>query len=284
MRLRDLVVLLDDSARCEANLEMAAMLARTHDAHLTGLCLLELLIPIAPGYALAAYPDVFALQPVADLRDRARATAEKIEARFRETLRRDGLSGDWILGRGFPAEDAVQCARRADLVVIGQRNPDEQARHPVANDLLEDVLMGAGRPVLVVPYVGTYEVIGKSVLIGWKDSTQATRAAHDAMPLIDKSGKVTVLTVQRGRRDDEMLPGADMATHLARHGLTVSAARTVNDGSISDADAMLSYASDLGADLLVMGAYGHSRRREILLGGVTREIVDHMTLPVLMSH
>jgi len=104
--------------------------------------------------------------------------------------------------------------------------------------------------------------------------------------LIEPTASVTVLTVERARSgaDLQQVPSADMAEHLARHGLKVSAARTVTDGSISYADAILAYASDTGADLLVTGGYGHSRVRELILGGVSRELLDHMTLPVLMSH
>jgi nucleotide-binding universal stress UspA family protein len=104
---------------------------------------------------------------------------------------------------------------------------------------------------------------------------------HDSLPLLQSTAKVTVLSVQHAA--PAALPTADIAAHLARHGLAVAAARTVADG-ISHADALLSYACDIGADLLVVGGYGHSRVREVILGGVTRELLQHMTLPVLMSH
>jgi nucleotide-binding universal stress UspA family protein len=104
--------------------------------------------------------------------------------------------------------------------------------------------------------------------------------------LIEPTAMVTLLTVERrgSASDSREVPGADMAEHLARHGLKVSAARTVTDGTISYADALLAHASDIGADLLVTGGYGHSRARELILGGVSRELLDHMTVPVLMSH
>ena len=98
------------------------------------------------------------------------------------------------------------------------------------------------------------------------------------------AAKVTVLTVETGKPDGEALPTVDVAEHLARHGLEVSAARTVISGALTPADALLDYASDIGADLLVVGGYGHSRTREMIMGGVTRDLLRHMTIPVLMSH
>ncbi len=284
MSLRDLIVVLDDSPRNAAQLDFAAGLARQHDAHLTGLFLLELLVPALPGYALGSYPDVFAVQPSLDLSARAYEKAGAIETAFRDVLRRDGLKGDWVLGKGLAAEAAVRRAHSTDLLVVGQYNAEAKS-NPSMGDLIGDLLMDSGRPLLILPYAGKFEAVGKNVLVAWNDSAQSTRAVHDALPLIAPDAKVTVLSVQRPRRaEDEALPGAEIAEHLARHGFAVSAARTVSDGSLSDADALLGYASDNGADLLVMGGYGHSRRREIVFGGVTRSLLDHMTLPVLMSH
>ena len=146
--------------------------------------------------------------------------------------------------------------------------------------------MIAGRPLLLIPYAGEFATVGKNVLIGWTRTRESARAVHDALPLIAPSATVTVLTVEagRGKPDTRILPTADIAEHLARHGLTVSAARTVVSDGLTPADALLDYASDIGADLLVVGGYGHSRTREMILGGVTRDLLQHMTVPVLMSH
>lgn len=286
MSLRDVVVLLDGTLRSSVHLDVAAWLARTHGAHVTGLCLLDLLIPATPASVLGAYPMVYPAEPIGELRYRAAGKAAELEARFRERLLRDGLNGDWELAEGVPSEEAVRRARSADLVVIGQRDRDD-AMMPGATEILEDLLLEAGRPLLIVPYAGTFDAVGANVLIGWNDSAQSARAAHDVLPLLQPGAKATVLTVERPRGGGELPakpPGAKISEHLARHGIAVSAARTVNDGTISDADALLSCAWDIGADLLAVGGYGHSRRREILLGGVTRSLLDHMTLPVLMSH
>ncbi len=164
--------------------------------------------------------------------------------------------------------------------------PDPNAGLPaLGRHLLEDVLLTAGRPVLAIPFAGEFPVIGKNVLIAWTNSREAARALHDALPLIDPAATVTVLSVQDARAaEGEPTPTAAAAEHLARHGLKSVAARTVNDGSLPDHQAILSYAADIGADLLIAGCYGHSRARELMLGGVTRGLLPQMTIPVLMSH
>jgi nucleotide-binding universal stress UspA family protein len=182
-------------------------------------------------------------------------------------------------------EAVARRARAVDLAVLGQVDPDHKLPPP-ARHLIEDVLMNAGRPLLLIPFAGRFDTIGTNVLVGWNGSREAARATHDALPLIQPAATVTVLTVERGKpgEEPEEMPGADLVEHLARHGLAVTAARTAKDSSITDADALLSYASDIGADLLVVGGYGHSRARELILGGVSRELLQHMTVPLLMSH
>jgi nucleotide-binding universal stress UspA family protein len=286
MKLRDLVVLLDGSVRDEAKLAVALELARRHDAHLTGLCPLELLLPADMSFALGGYPDLWALPEFARKIDsQARTKAALIEAQFREMLRREGLKGDWLFETGSLIEAVTRRARAADLVVVGQADPDHPLA-PAARTLVEDLLMTAGRPLLLVPYAGRFESVGTSVLIGWTPTRESARAVHDALPLFAPTGKVTVLTVESpgSASDSEAVPSADIAEHLARHGLLVTAARTVVVDGLPPADALLDYASDIGADLLVVGGYGHSRTREMIMGGVTRDLLRHMTLPVLMSH
>src|SRR5271165_4806374 len=286
MALRDLVVLLDGSPRDDARLAVALGLARRDDAHLTGLCPFELLLPADMSFALGGYPDLWAIPEFAhQIEAEATAKAGLIEANFREHLRREGVRGEWVFDKGPLIPAVVHRVQTADLLVIGQADPENPP--PVAaRTLIEDVLMTAGRPLLLVPYAGRFDTVGKTVLVGWTRARESTRAVHDMLPLIEKSATVTVLTIEATRPapDTRILPTADIAEHLARHGLTVSAARTVVSDGLTPADALLDYASDIGADLLVVGGYGHSRTREMIMGGVTRELLQHMTVPVLMSH
>jgi nucleotide-binding universal stress UspA family protein len=137
--------------------------------------------------------------------------------------------------------------------------------------------------VLVVPRYGTFDTVGERVLVAWNGSREATRAVHDALPILKLATKVTVLSIDPERDTGDRIPSADIALHLARHGVAAEGTSTVGL-DISVGDLLLSRAADLGADLIVMGAYGHSRMRELVLGGATRHILQHMTVPVLMSH
>jgi nucleotide-binding universal stress UspA family protein len=283
MGLRDILVVLDGSSRDVNALAVAVELAQRHDAHLSGLCPKEMLYPDDLAFAVNGTPDLYALPGIAyQLDAKAIDRAATIEAGFREQLRRNGLAGDWQAPMGPVDLLVASRAGTTDLVVLAQTDPDRPLPK-VAGNLIEDVMMRCGRPILVVPYAGRFSRIGRTVLVGWNGSREAARAVHDALPLIEPAASVTVLQVERVGASVANLPTADIAAHLARHGVIVHAARTVADG-ISDADALLSYACDEGADLLVVGGYGHSRLRELVLGGVTRSLLRDMTLPVLISH
>jgi nucleotide-binding universal stress UspA family protein len=194
------------------------------------------------------------------------------------------VSAEWREVSEGVEGDAALHARYADLAIVGQLDPDR-----VEGNLLwprpEQVTLASGRPVLVVPYAGRFDTVGKRVLIGWNASREAARAVNDAMPLLAAAELVTVLTIdpREGPSEHGELPGADISLHLARHGVKAQIERTVSTG-LGIGEVLLSRAADLGADLLVTGAYGHSRARELLLGGATRTLLQSMTLPVLISH
>jgi nucleotide-binding universal stress UspA family protein len=284
MALKDLVVFLDPSAQSAARLELAASIASHHGARLTGNCLFDLLLPAEAELALSGYAQGVMVD---NLRGRFRDTAieqsARIEAGLAEVGRRNSLASAYRLLDGPALEVAIPPSRLADLVVVGQVDPDNPPPG-AGGSLVEELLFSAGRPLLIVPYAGKFESAGERVLIGWNGSREATRAIHDALPLISAAQEVTVLVVnpKAGATSGGEVPGAEIAAHLARHDIKASAAQTVTD-NISEADALLDYASDISADLLVVGGYGHSRLREYMLGGVTRSLLNHMTIPVLMS-
>jgi nucleotide-binding universal stress UspA family protein len=212
----------------------------------------------------------------------AAETAERIEATFKERLRICHVEGDWRMTSGKLREAAVQQARNADLVIVGQADPEHP---PTGGPLVEELLMTAGRPILIIPYVGRFETLGARILVGWNNSREATRSVNDAIPLLAKAASVIVLSARPSGRKPAThdANGAEITRHLACHGIRAEAAQTVMTGG-SASDVLLSYAADVSADLLVVGGYGHSRLRELVLGGVTRDLLHHMTLPVLMSH
>ena len=183
-----------------------------------------------------------------------------------------------------PAADRAGETLRCDVVVIGQRDPDtREIAGP--NHMPDHVLLSAGRPVLVVPHVGTYPSVGKRVMVAWDGSLPAARAVNDALPILRGAEKVNVITVYRHdvSADAGREPGERICRHLARHGIAARSQHFRANG-IGTGDLILSRAADEGTDLIVMGAYGHARWRELVLGGVTLHMLKHMTVPVLMFH
>jgi len=205
-----------------------------------------------------------------------------MEATFRERLRFSQLLGEWRVVSGKVSESLVRQARQADLVILGQINQDHPPP-PEGRQLAEDVLMTSGRPILAIPYIGDFQTVGTRILVGWNNSREAARAVNDAIPLLARAASVTILEVSARKSATDDVTSAGIMRHLTRHGIRAEMIRTVLASS-STPDLLLNYAADLSADLLVIGGYGHSRLRELVLGGVTRELLRHMTLPVLMSH
>jgi nucleotide-binding universal stress UspA family protein len=216
--------------------------------------------------------------------EQIRAQAEETRLLFEDIIGRHSLSSEWRAAPGWPSEVAAVHGRYADLIILGQINPDD-ARSPLVRPRPEEVALLAGRPILVVPYTGNFSNVGGNALVAWDASREATRAVNDAMPLLAGASSVTVIAVDPKQSQDGHgeIPGADIALHLARHGVSAQVECAVS-GGIGIGNTLLSRASDLGADLLVMGAYGHSRVHELWLGGATRTVLASMTLPVLMAH
>lgn len=175
--------------------------------------------------------------------------------------------------------------RYSDLLIVGQADPDEDLA-PERDDVPEYVVLNSGRPVLVIPYADTFQTVAQRIVIAWNGSIEAARTITAALPFLRKAKLVQVAVFDPvvGPSAHGEQPGADMALYLARHGVKVDVSQQRTGGEIDVGNALLSHASDFGADMIVMGGYGHSRFREILLGGVTRTVLQSMTVPVLMSH
>ncbi|CAM2172281.1 hypothetical protein BLAT2472_20386 [Burkholderia latens] len=197
---------------------------------------------------------------------------------------RAGHSVEWQAPAGHATEAAILHARHADLLVLGQENPDDRATY-VAPHFIEDVVMGTGRPALVVPYAGDVRTLGENVLIGWDGGREAARAMADALPQLARARFVNVETVARRPPDPDKTPaGVDVAAYFERHGVRTSFSTTPRERSVSVGATLLNRVSDLHADLLEMGLYSHARMHERVLGGATRTILEAMTVPVLPSH
>lgn len=275
--LKDIIVNLTPSQPHDPAADYAISLASLFGAHLTGVAFA--LEPSIPASAMGGI--------AGDVIDSAIAEAEQQAkdaiARFEAATKTQGVLSQHQMVTALVA-DAVnrfgQAARHFDLSVVLQPNPDDNT----ANDLiLESVLFGSGRPVVIVPYIQKDPVKLDHIVCCWDGSATAARAIGDAAPLLARAKTVELLIVTNGREKKNEEVGADMATHLARHKLNVTLQR-ITSADIDVGNAILSYAADRAADFLVMGGYGHSRWREFLLGGATRQILSSMTLPTLMSH
>ena len=280
MSYKDLLVQVDDTRSCAKRIEFAVALAVAHDAHLTGVYIIPESSPAGLVHPLSAARDPGHLQ------EKARDRAELALGRFADVAKRNQIAFETRAVQVLYTEvaDALAThARHADLVILGQHDPDDPAAGP--RSLPEEVILGSGRPALLVPYIGPAATFGERVTVAWDASRAAARAVNDALPLLERAKAVGVVTVnpraQPSGHGEE--PGADIGLHLARHGIKVEVQR-VEARDLDTANAILSHVANEGADLLVMGAYGHSRLREVVLGGVTRTILAEMTVPVLMSH
>ncbi|WP_166726972.1 universal stress protein [Crenobacter cavernae] len=278
MAYKSLLVHVDSSPRAAARLDTAIVLAQTFDAHLTGLFVAPL--PLSDGgFAAAPYPHTSGTTP-----DYVEASARRAQDTFENAVRLAGLASvEWRQLIGAPIEDMYLNARYHDLVIIGQGDPT-QSIDKLPTDYPQTVLMGAGRPVLIVPYSGSFDTVGQQILVGWDARQEATRALTNALPLLKRAKRTQVLTINPVHGGDHgEVPGMDIAIYLARHGVEVEV-MSEHGASVDVGNLLLSNAADMGADLIVMGAYGHSRLREIMLGGATQTVLESMTVPVLMSH
>lgn len=282
MSYKTILVHVDNDRHARERIELAARIANNENAHLVGA---------APtGISRFVYQTRYAYDG-GGMAAHLESHLEQLRKQARESLAAFEAAAQRIGARSFESREvddeagaglSLQ-ARYADLVVVGQVDPD----HPSAatlSDFPEFVVMNSGRPVLLVPYVGHFQTAGSRVLIAWDASTSATRAVTAALPLLQRAENVDVVVFNADTSSDAHgeQPGADIALYLARHDVRVNVVHQKT--SIDVGNALLSIAADLGSDMLVMGGYGHSRFREIILGGVTRTILQSMTVPILMAH
>jgi len=277
MAYKTILVHIDAGKRCPARVEVAIGLARQFDAHLIGLNALTLIQ--LPGYVVAGAGGM----PIAEIqKQRAGELAARAKDTFNKALSASGLTtAEWRTTE-LDALDAITLhGRYADLIVIGQPWADDGSG--LGSGFAERAMLEAGRPVLTVPYVGKFSTIGKRILVAWNAGREATRAVTDAIPFMQRAASVQVIVINPESGEHGAMPGSDIALYLARHGVNVEVYMD-ESGQKDIGSEILSRAADFGADLIVMGAYGHSRFREMVMGGASRTIIDSMTVPVLLSH
>ena len=278
--VRDILVPLQFTGTDAAALLAAAALAEAHQAHVAVLAAVSYPAPVATEWGMAASmisQDEFdrVLDSVRAAGEAARLQVERAgaacELRVVETL------------LNWPEEAAAMHARHADLAVIG--GLDLAAPNPRFSALFSALLLDAGRPVLVVPPAAKLLVPPRRVVLAWQPRREPSRAIHDALPLLPRDARVDVLMLdpEVGEFAHGQQPGADIAAHLARHGLQVQVVTQARAGRSTGA-AIVDHALQQHADLVVMGGYGHSRWRQQILGGTTRTVLEQATLAVLFSH
>jgi len=271
--IKAILVIIDADRRAAM---AAAQIAQRTGAHLNGVALtFDALLPIytvaAPiptELVVAAHDHSLSEAELArrDFDAIAKASGVSASSRVAETIAGDGLLG--IVG---------SCVL-TDLAVVGQTNPDR--REPLRDVLIESLLFHARLPLMLIPYAGVRDFQPDRAIIGWNGSSTAARAIRAALPLLSLARSVTVVVVDEDRPG---VTGAEVAAYLARHDIAAQL-REIEKPATGAGQALLRFAAEQNADWLVMGAYGHSRMREFLLGGVTRHIIADATLPVFMVH
>ena len=274
MAYKTILVSLNDVPRVDAMIDAAAQIAKTYDSHLIGCYVIP---------AVTIYPEVYAVD---DTRQQYfKTNIAVVKERFEAILRRDGLKGEWRTVNTVYSEIApslMEHGRAADLIVVSQIAEDQMAN--IEPGLVERAVMESGRPVLIIPRKGTLGEI-KSVVVGFNATREATRALFDGLPFLRGAKDVRVVWVDpyKERSVAGEVPGAEAAEALARHGVKATA-EGLAAGGANAGEALLQHVNDLGAELLIMGAYAHSRMREYIFGGATQHVLAHAKVPVLMSH
>lgn len=279
MSYKTILVHADMSKHAAARIKIAAQIAIAENAHLIGAAMTGISRFIYQDSAMDLSRTIVASH-IDSLYERANQALEQFDAIAKQM---DVASYEKRLVNDEPQGGLSMQARYCDLVVVSQTDPDEPVSNVIA-DLPQYVMLNCARPVLIVPYAGQFDHAGDDVLIAWDGGMEATRAVTNAIPLLKRAKNVTVAlfnpSAQFGVHGEQ--PGADIALYLARHNIKIEVVEQRT--AIDVGNALLSLAADLRSDLIVMGGYGHTRFRELLLGGVTMTVLNTMTAPVLMSH
>ena len=279
MTYRSIFVHADDSEACDRRFATAARITQMFPAQLKAAYLVPTsqLTPFASAVLRGDAKDRWFRQ-AADAHDAVRE-------RFRAIVTEAGVTDhSWVAPRGDPLAAAVMHARYSDLGIIGQPPRDEPTAEFSA-ELANAVVTASGRPVLFVPYIGSQKTLGERVLIAWKDSRESARAVNDALPFLKDAKKVHALAIMQddNANAQELRAELEVGAFLKRHDVDATVRRLVAP-DIEAGELLLSQASDLGSDLIVMGGYSRPRLSQLIWGGVTSVMLTSMTVPVLMSH
>lgn len=272
MALKDILLHLDNTPSSSARLELAINMARTHGAHLKGVYVLS------HSYYAPRHGSV------------KESGAGAAQAMFEEGTAAAGISAEWlyvdwsVVGVSV-TEILTLYSYYTDLVIVGQPDPNAHDR-TAPMDMPERLGLGAGRPMLVVPYAGSFPAIGERVMVAWKAGRESVRAVNDAMPLLKNAGHVGIVSVGASTNPDSdtEAAGRQICAHLGQHQVAATHEQILAPAGFPIGDLLLNHACDQKMDLLVMGGYAQTRRGAFVLGPVAAHLLSHMTLPILLSH
>jgi nucleotide-binding universal stress UspA family protein len=281
MAYKTVLVHCNDKARLDRVLHYAAEVAGAFQAHLVGLSVTPPAMIVPAG--MPGAPETVVVEEHCRI---YRQGNPEMKAAFEAAGRARSLPAEWRevdAGAGSVADVAIEHAHAADLIVAAQTDRTWAGSGHL--DVADQLVMESGRPVLIVPNQGERKALGRKILVAWNARREAARAAFDALPLLERAAEVKCIWInpQSEEAVARDVPAADICAALARHGVECEAAETVRPCS-NVGRTLLASAQDFGADLLVMGCYGHSRLREFVLGGASEHVLKNMTIPVLMSH
>lgn len=274
---KTLLVHFDTTPRAEVRLRLAARLAADFEAHLQVSYSV-----LSPMYAEPFMADGGAYLSQELVKLQARRDRE-VREHFEKIASSLPVKAEWLVGEGDPVGAMLQHSRYADLMVVGQHIVGQS--NDTTPEFVPRLVLGAACPVLVVPYAGSHAEVGHRPMLAWNASRESARAAHAALPLLQRAEAVQVVSfdARPGQGGHGDLPGADVATWLSRHGVKATTS-TTRAHDVDAGNQILSRAADDNADLIVMGGYGHSRAFEFVMGGATRTVLQAMTVPVLFAH
>jgi len=277
MSIKDIMVHVDTGFGNENRIRVAIDLATRHSAQLTGIYAISR--PVIPSYAEVQIADEILRAQASALRE----TADRAKSDFLAMTNTVGLAAEWLCFEGAADTILSREAVTSDILIVGQHDPNEDI-FPGGRDMPDHVILSTGRPVLVIPNSFNRDDLGRRIMVAWDGSARATRAVHDAMAFLQMAEYVCVMVANP---EEEVRIGTEPASritdHLIRHGVRAEAAHMTNR-RVQPGELLLSRAADLSVDMIVCGAYGHARWKELILGGVTDHLLDHMPVPLLMSH
>jgi nucleotide-binding universal stress UspA family protein len=276
MGYKTILVCLNEIGRLPQLIAMARDLGAKFSAHISGLYVIPG-IDFAPTSAYTAGANFYDGNQIYFQKNQA-----KVKATFEQAMKQDGLSFDFhALSSVLPhiGREVVKEGRATDLIVVSSTNRD--AFSGVEPDFVEQLLIASGRPILVLPPTGETWPSMEDVIIGWDNSREASRAVFDALPFLEAASRTHLVTIDSSAR--RTVPGASLAEALDRHGVKAKTKNISSEG-MNTGEVLMRCAQDQSAGLIVLGAYGHTRFTEFILGGATRHMVQNLNLPLLMSH